>query len=255
MAGALDAFLTAQVFAFLLVFARVGTAMMMMPAMGEAFISPQIRVLIALGFSLLLVPVLQPGLPPIPQSTPAFVVLLAGEVTVGVFFGMACRLLLMTLETAGSLISLQTGLSSAAMFNPALGIQGTPFGAMLGAMGLVMIFSTDLHHMMLGAIANSYELFRPGAPLPLNDMADTIARIVGQTFLIATRMAAPFIIGGMALNVALGVLARLVPQMQIFFVALPVQIAGGLLLFMVSLGAVMALWVSTFEQFLLGVFS
>ena len=71
----------------------------------------------------------------------------------------------------------------------------------------------DLHHLLLAGIGNSYALFPPGGILPVNDFAETVMRLVGQSFSIGMQMAAPFVIGGIILNVALGVLSRLEDQL------------------------------------------
>jgi len=243
----LDAFLAGQVFALMFVFARIGTALVVLPVFGENFVSARVRLLLALALSLVLVPVLQDRIPPAPSAVPELVRLLAIEIAAGVFIGTVARVLLATLDTAGMIISLQTGLASAAIFNPALGVQGSPFGSFLGVSGLALIAVTDMHHMLLLGLASSYDLFVPGVGLPLGDFAETVGRALAQSFAIGFQMAAPFIIGGVLLNTALGVLARLVPQMQIFFVALPLQIGAGILLMMASLGAAMLLWLGALQ--------
>jgi flagellar biosynthetic protein FliR len=248
----LETFLNAQIYAFLLVFARVGTALMFMPVFGETFVSSTIRLLFALGMSLLLMPVLMPTLPVAPTDVPGLLTLIATEGFIGVFLGVIARLLMSTLEIAGMIISLQTGLAAAMMFNPSLGTQGSPFGSMLGVLGITIVVIADLHHLLLAGIGNSYALFPPGGVVPVNDFSETIMRLIGESFSIGTQMAAPFVVGGIILNVALGVLSRLVPQMQIFFVALPVQIGAGLLLFAISLGAAMLLWLTHFEEAVIG---
>jgi flagellar biosynthetic protein FliR len=250
----LDEFLIAQVFALLFVFARVGTALVILPVFGENFVSQRVRLLLALALSLLLVPVLQERIPPAPSSAPVLLRLLAIEVVAGVFIGTVARIFLATLDTAGMFISLQTGLASAAIFNPALGVTGSPFGSFLGMAGLALIAVTDLHHMLLLGLAASYDLFVPGVGLPMGDFAQTVGRALTQSFAIGFQMAAPFIIGGILLNTALGVLSRLVPQMQIFFVALPLQIGAGILLMMASAGAAMLLWLNALQSAFTGLF-
>lgn len=248
----LETFLSGQIYAFLLVFTRVGTALMFMPVFGETFVSASIRLLFALGMSLVLTPVLMPTLPVAPTDVPGLLTLIATEGFIGLFLGVVARLLMSTLEMAGMLISMQTGLAAAVMFNPSLGTQGSPFGSILGVLGITLVVVADLHHLLLAGLGNSYALFPPGGLLPVNDFAETVMRLVGQSFSIGMQMAAPFVIGGIILNVALGVLSRLVPQMQIFFVALPIQIGAGLLLFAISLGAAMLLWLNLLQETVLG---
>src|SRR5688572_30749494 len=115
----LETFLTTGVFAFLLVFVRIGTAMMIMPGVGDSFTPQNIRLYIALGFSLMLAPLLQPYIPSPLPALPMMFVLIATEFIVGMFIGTIARMLMAALDTAGMLISMSSGLSNAQVFNPA----------------------------------------------------------------------------------------------------------------------------------------
>src|SRR5438309_2593274 len=109
----LASFLPANAFAVMLVFARIGSALMLLPGFGELFVPQRYRLLLALLLSLMLAAVLAPVLPALPVGVPGLVALVVGEILVGVFVGTLARMLLMALETAGSIVSLQLGLSSA----------------------------------------------------------------------------------------------------------------------------------------------
>ncbi|WP_029008873.1 flagellar biosynthetic protein FliR [Azospirillum halopraeferens] len=237
-----------QIYVWLLVFARVGAAFMVMPTIGDPFVSARTRLLFALAVSVVVAPVLRPQLPPEPQQALALVTLIIGELTVGVFMGTIARLLVGALEVAGTIIATQSGLAMAQMFNPALGSQGTLPGALMGWLGLLMLFATDLHHLLIMAVVDSYHLFVPGAALPVNDMADLIARLVSRSFLIGVQMAAPFLIIGLMFGVALGILSKLAPQIQVFFLFMSTQVAIGLFLFALTLSGMMLFWLSHFES-------
>ncbi|MBV5336358.1 flagellar biosynthetic protein FliR, partial [bacterium] len=98
------------------------------------------------------------------------------------------------------------------------------------------IFITDLHQLQIMAVVESYQTFKVGAPLPVTDMADSIARTVEHSFLIGFQMSIPFIVSGMLFALALGLLSRLAPQIQVFFLFMSVQVALGLFLFAVAGG-------------------
>jgi flagellar biosynthetic protein FliR len=100
-------FLPANAFAALLIFARIGSAMMLLPGFGEAYVLQRYRLLLAVGISLLLLPILSPLLPAMPSSPATLVVMLGGEIAIGVFIGTLARMLLAALEMAGQFVSTQ----------------------------------------------------------------------------------------------------------------------------------------------------
>ena len=247
----LEQFLSTQLFSVMLIFARVGMALSLLPIIGEQFVSSNVRLLLALALSAVLAPVLGPGLPAMPADGLNLAMLIGGEVLVGAYLGTVARFLLLALEFAGVVMTLQTGLGAAQIFNPALGTPGSPYGSILGVLGLTIMLATNLHHILIEGIVASYQLFTPGTLLPLDDFLQVLTRLVGHSSLIGTKMAAPFLIAGIVFNVALAVLGRLVPQMQVFFVSLPLQVLGGFVLFLVGFSAAILLWYSDAETVLI----
>ena len=244
----LDQLLPANVFASLLIFARVGSAMMLLPGFGETFVLQRYRLLLALAIALLLTPVLGPQLPALPASASGLVALIGGEVMVGVFQGTVARILLSALDIAGTIVSLQLGLSAAQIFNPMLVQQSGIISAFYGILGVLMIFLTDLHHLMLRTVVDSYNVFIPGTLPPLGDLSEVIVRGAANAFQLGIEMAAPFIVLGTLFFVTLGVIGRLVPQLQLLFVVQPLQIVGGLCAFSLVLAAGMRWFLECFAQ-------
>lgn len=240
--------LEGDLYAYTLIFARVGSALMVLPGFGEVFIPPRVR----LSFGLLLCAAMLPALPDAPPPMPDTVLQLigpiAGEVIVGLFFGMFARVLVAAVETAGMIISFQMSLSNAVAFNPAMAAQGSIIGSFMSLSVLVVIFTSNTHHMIIGALAETYYLIPIGSPPPLADMADSMSHAVAGAFSIALRLAAPFVLVGLVFNTVLGVLARLMPQIQIFFVGIPLQLAGGLAIMFAALAAVLGFWLSRFQD-------
>lgn len=244
----IEQFLPANLFAAVLIFARIGAAMMLLPGFGELYVPQRFRLLLALLMAGLITPVLAPMLPPLPASPAALALMVLGEVVVGVFIGTLARMLVAALEMAGTMVSLQTGLSAATMFNP-LADQGSSLpSALYGMLGVVLIFVTDLDHLLLRAAVESYGLFTPGALPPVGDLTDTVTRFAAGSFRLAFEMAAPFIIVGLIFFVALGIIARMVPQLQVLFIAQPLQILGGLGLFAIVLVTGMRWFLTAFVQ-------
>ena len=244
----LQQLLDEQIFVWMLVFLRVGTAFSVMPTIGDAFITPRTRLLFALAVSVVVAPVIRPQLPPMPGSPFELLVLAAGEMTIGIFLGTIARLLMGTLEVAGTIISLQSGLANAQIFNPALATAGSLPGALMGWLGLLLLFVTDLHHLLIMAVVDSYSTFTPGAAIPVDDMANVVGQLVSKSFLLGVQMSAPFLITGVLFALALGLLNKLAPQVQVFQIFTSVQVLMGLFLFALTLGAMMLFWLSRFES-------
>jgi len=230
-------YLPANIFAALLIFARIGSAMMLLPGFGEAYVLQRYRLLLAVFISLLLLPILTPLLPPLPASPATLLVIIGAEVAIGVFIGTLARLLLAALEMAGEFVSLQSGLSNAVIFNPMQAQQSPIPSALYSALGVLLIFLTDMHHLMLRGLVDSYMIFTPGKLPPVGDLAQTVTHAVAGAFRLGIEIAAPFIVLGTVFFIGLGLIGRLVPQLQILFVSQPLQIMGGLLLFAFVLAA------------------
>jgi len=241
-------FLPTNIFAALLIFDRIGTAMMLLPGFGEIYVPQRFRLLLALIISALLLPILAPMLPGLPASPSQLFVILGTEFVIGLFIGTLARILLAALEMAGQVVSLQIGLSNATMFNPLQATQSAVPSALYSVLGVLLIFLTNMHHLMLRGLVDSYMIFAPGQMPPVEDLSQTAARAVAGSFRLAIEMAAPFIVLGTAFFVVLGLIGRLVPQIQVTFVSQPLQIMGGLLLFAFVVAAGMGWFLDAFVQ-------
>lgn len=248
MEQTLNTFLTTGVFAFILVFVRIGTAIAIMPGIGDSFVSPRIRLYIALGFALVLSPVVKPY---IPSPIPPFMtlgVLIAMEFVIGMFFGTIARILMAALDTAGMIMSMQSGLGNAQLFNPAFSSQGSLLGAMLSMAGVVLLFVTNMHHLLFMGLVGSYQMFPVGSVPDAGSMAEMVSGAVSASFLIAVEIAAPFIVVGMLMYIGMGVLTRLMPQVQVFMIAIPMQIMVSLITLVLVVSAGLLFWLSKFED-------
>lgn len=251
MQSFLEQLLVGNLFAFLLVFMRFGIVIMLMPGIGDSFVAPQIRLLFALAVSFVLTPVLSASLPAVPAAPAALIGVMATEAFVGFFIGTIMRILISALDTAGNIVSAQMGLSAATMLNPSTESQGAMLSAVYSSLGVTILLVTDLHHQMLAGIVESYKMYPAGGHLPeMGELAQSIGRIVTLAFRIGVQIAVPFIVVGTLLQVGFGVLGRLMPQLQIFFLALPAQIFLGFLLLAVTLSAGILYWLNGYETVL-----
>lgn len=247
----LEELLPAEIFAVLLIFVRVGSALMLLPGFGEPYVSPRLRLLLALTIALLIAPLIADGLPALPDSAALLVLLILGEVLVGVFLGTIARLFIAALTTTGMVIAYMSTMANALVNDPSAAQQGSIAGSFLAVTAVLLIFTLNLHHVMLMAVVDSYELFAPGQVPPIADFSDMVTRVVAKTFLLSVQLAAPFVGVGLIFFLGLGLLGRLMPQMQVFFVAMPVQIAAGLVVLAIALPAMLRWFIGGFEETLL----
>lgn len=241
--------LPAEVYGAGLVFARIGALVMLLPGVGETAVPPRIRMGFAFLLSLALYPVVRAGLPPIPTDVPGLASQVGLEVLIGLAIGVLLRLFLSSLTVAGEIISIQTTLSFAQTANP-LQAQPTPtIGTFLTLIGVTLIFSTDLHQLFIAAMAKSYVLFAPGKAAPVKDFAALAIRTTSSTFALGLQLSAPLIVFSLVFNIAAGLVARAMPQFQIFFIATPLTVLLGLSVFALGLGVFGLVWVDRFRDF------
>jgi flagellar biosynthesis protein FliR len=237
--------LSGIILTYLLVFSRVGAMMMLLPGVGTMGVPARVRLVLALAVSFALTPTVQNLYPAAaPQTMIALVILIGQEITAGVLVGAMAAVIMSALQVAGFLIASQIGLAYAQTLDPTQNTQGAVVGNFLTLLGTVMIFATDLHHLAIGAIAGSYRMIPPGAALPTADMAQLVIRLVSSSFALGFQLAAPFLVFGFAIYAALGILAKLMPQLQIFFVAVPINILCGFVIMLAMLGSMITLFLS-----------
>jgi flagellar biosynthetic protein FliR len=251
MQSILNDLLVGNAFALLLIFMRFGTALMVMPGIGDAFTPMQTRLLFALALSFVMLPVLSVtgSVPPMPGSTAAMVGLLLSEAFIGIFLGTVMRILVSALDTAGSVISMQSGFSNAMIFNPVTATQGSLVGGLYSMLGVVLLLSTNMYHFMLASVVESYQAFPVESALPsMQDFSDAIVQSVSVAFKIGIQLSLPFIVVGLLMQIGFGLLGRLMPQIQVFFLALPLQIWLSLIILALALSTGMLYWLGSYEE-------
>lgn len=242
-------FLPALVAAFLLTFARIGTMVMLMPGVGELNLPSRVRLAIALVLTAVILPAHQGAYQVDLKELGPVLVMLFQEIFIGAVLGMTARLAVSALQVAGSVVAQQLGLGFVTAVDPTQNQQGMLVGNFLSVLGVTLIFATDMHYLVIAALNDSYKIFQPGLMPLMGDVAKHITQIITTSFRIGIQIAAPFLVFGLLFNVGLGVLSRLMPQMQVFFIGLPLSILLGLMLLVLVIGAMMG----TFVGYLQGV--
>jgi len=235
--------------AFVLAFARIGAMVMLLPGLGEQNIPVRVKLSIALLLTLIILPLHRQAYQVDLQSMAALMVLMVHEIVIGIVLGATARVTLSALQVAGSVIAQQMGLGFVQSVDPTQGQQGVLIGNFLTMLGVTLLFTTDSHHLVIAALNDSYQVFAPGEIMPSGDVAALATRAFTAAFRIGLQLSAPFLVFGLVFNIGLGVLARLMPQMQVYFVGVPLSIFAGFLIF----GIVIVAMMGTFLDYFIGV--
>ena len=240
-----------EVYKYLLIFLRIGSAIMLMPGFMTTYINMRYRLSIALGISVVLYPFLADILPPPPTDYLDHVKMYMLEITYGVFFGLMMQITFTALSLAGNFAGTAIGFSNAQLFDPSTQTQSIVLESFFSITALTVIFVTDLHHTMLSAVIASYDLFPAGASLPDADMANYMSKALGESFVTGFRLASPFIAFTIIFYSGMGLVSRLMPQLNIFFLSLPLQLYLGIGLLFITLPAIIFWFIEYFERSLM----
>ena len=245
----LSQFLTSELFSFFMIFCRLGSALMLMPGFSETYVPVRIRLLLAVMISIIMSQALSGQLPPVPTTLFGLLSIVAAETLVGVFIGSLSRMVIAAVDVAGMIIAYQSSLASALTQSVSTSQgQGTVISNLLGYAALVLIFVTDLHHVMLRGIADSYTLFLPGQFPPVDSFAELAARTMSGAFRMSMQIASPYIISGLLLYLTAGIMSRLMPNIQIFFILMAPQLLMSFCMLLVSCSAILLWYMEYFKD-------
>ena len=231
------------------VFGRVGAMLMLLPGFGEPAIPARIRLSFALAVAIAVAPSVAPHVPAPTDTAFGMAGQVILEVLIGLIFGGAARMLMSAAATAGQIAGTEIGIAFAQTADPTATQSGQILSVFLSVMGVAMIFATGLDRMFLQGIAGSYDVIAPGTPAPVGDAAELALNTAASAFRVGFQMAMPVIAAGMIFRIGLGVLARLIPQIQVFFVVMPLQVMGGFAVFALGLSAGMLIWLDSLQTY------
>lgn len=244
----LEELLSLNLFGFFLIFARIGSALALMPGISATYVPVRMRLGLALAISFVMAPVLIGNLPVRPPTVAAMALLIAGEVVIGAFIGTIGMILLAALHTAGTVIAYVSSMANALIQDPISEQQSSTVAGFLLTLGIVLVFAADLHHLMIMAVADSYSLIIPGRALPMGDISNVIGRRVADSFALGLKLASPLVIVGLTYYIGLGFLGRLMPQLQVFFFGLPFQIGVQIWVLAITITGIMMAFLQNFGE-------
>ncbi|QOL20432.1 flagellar biosynthetic protein FliR [Candidatus Bodocaedibacter vickermanii] len=217
-----------------------------MPGFGDLHIPFRMRMMIAVGVATAFALTLK--VPSYPVNSFYMSAMLISEYLTGTFLGFTLKLFLSALETAGTIMSQSIGLSNALVPNLVDHDQTSILTSFFTLSGVTFIFVFDLHHLILWGVYNSYELIPIGTLNILQDKALLITHTVNDAFAYALKFSMPFFIFGNIIYIGMGILNKLIPQIQVFFLSMPIQILVGLIILMFSVGFILTSFLEYVSQ-------
>jgi flagellar biosynthesis protein FliR len=218
-----------QLILLLIIFVRVITVLSVAPIFNNEVIPTQVRIAISLFFSFTLFPLLRNQMPHINLDILSFVVVVVLEVIVGVMIGFMINLIFLAMQIAGELMGFDLGLNVATIYDPDTG-SNPVLGKFFYYISLLIFLLLNGHHFIIDAIKISYESVPISGFILSNDLIEKVIKISSVIFIVAIKIAAPVLISLFLTNIALGIMARVVPQMNIFVIGFPLKIGVGLLI-------------------------
>lgn len=211
--------------------------MILAPFWGSPLVPGQVRIYLALLVSALLMPVVRAPIPPdAAASLFALVFSVASELMLGFIFAYIAVLLFAAVQMAGQLVDIQVGFGIANVFDPVSGAQVTLIGQVLYMAAIFVFILLDGHHMMMKGLADSFSIAPPGRPFSGVEPVQLLVERGGSLmFILAAQVAAPAMTALFLVNLAMGLVSRVLPQINIFLVGLPLNVGIGLLVLAASM--------------------
>ena len=238
------------VLGFTLVFLRISALLAIIPVIGERAVPIRVKAGLALLIAIIVFPTLHLKLPTLFKDAGVVAVGLAmtGEVFIGVIIGFAVRIIFAGIQFGANMIGLQMGLAIANVFDPVSSSQVSIIAEFYYLFAMLIFLAVDAHHLLIYAVVDSYRFVAPFGFQLSGSLMEAVVMSINGLFVTAIKICAPVMAVLLFSNMALGVVARTVPQINIFIVGMPLNIATGLLI----LGMTVPFTVSAVQRILTG---
>ena len=241
------------VYAVLIIFCRVGTILMFIPGIGETLIPTRIKLLFSILLTIMLTPILSISDDMTLPNNPIQLGLnIATEIIIGLFIGLFLKIIISAVNTLGFIISNVMGLSAATLVDPSqVSQQGTLLGNFFVILSIVLIFAFGIDHDIIKGITASYKTFKIGGSTEFyTDYTKSIIMAANDAWILGVKMSISFIIIGLLINIGGGVLSRLMPQLHIFFLILPLQALIGFFMLSIMVSSIMIWFIEEYKHYI-----
>ncbi len=236
-----------QFLVFLLVLARVGALLVFAPVFGSQAVPVQVKAGLSLIVAVLLALTLRPQVVPVPWGL-GFALRVGGEVLIGIAVGYVATLLFEAVQLAGELAGVQMGFGIVNVIDPLTSVQVSLVGQFKFMLAVLLFLAVNGHRVIVEAIGQSFQVIPPGRFVFETGIGQHFVGLFGQMLVIAVKLAAPVLVALLLASFAEGIIARTVPQINIFIVGFGIRIAFGIFILMLSVGFFVLVMTRQFEQ-------
>jgi len=219
-----------EILAGILVLLRISMMMSFIPVLSHQSIPTQIKVGFIVTVTVVVLPVVLDSIPPVPADPILYAVLGLQELVIAGMLSLLAQLIFTSVQFAGQIMSYQVGMAIANVFDPSTQAQGAVTGTFASVLAMLLWLATNTHLMFMQALIDSFSLFPPGQPWSFTGW-EMLSSAASAMFVLAIKLVAPVMILVFFVYVALGLVSRAVPQIQVFFVSFPITIGVGFFVF------------------------
>lgn len=233
---------------FFITLVRLSGVFATAPFYADKGVNIKARLTIAVVLSIAIAPAVSQHIPTIPGSVGLLLLVILGEFFIGLLLGFGAKLLMLAVNIAGDFMAAIMGLQAASMFDTRSGSNTTSISSMLSIMALAAFIALDLHLYLLQAFIESYNIIGFNKAMDLGEVAQAIILTVSKSMILGVKMAAPVVVTNFIINCSLGVLNRLVPQIHVFFISMPLTMLSGIFILVLSIASMLILFTEEVEN-------
>jgi len=233
----------------LVVMTRVGPLVFLMPVIGNNSVPPQVKALFTLVLSLILVPAVNVSASAMPNSPIGYAVFVGCEVAFAAILSILARLVFDATDLAGQVVSISMGMGMAGTMDPEFGVQVSLVGFLWNLIAILIFLAIDGHHFILRLLVESFDWLHPGTIRLTDATFEGIMKGSTHMFVLGIQIMAPAAVALFFAHVAMGIVAKIVPQIPIMLVAMPVNIALGFTFVLLSMGYLLPLFIKNFNAY------
>ena len=237
-----------QFLSLVIIITRVGPLIFFMPVLGSRSVPSQVKVLITLLISLILVPSIEVNPSDLPVTVLGFILFTASEIAFGATLAVFTRLVFAAVEISGQMVGVQMGMGMAAAMDPEFGTQVPLIGQFFNLVAILLFLSVNGHHIFFQTLVESFNWVHPGKLYLTDATYRGMMQGVAHMFVLAVKIMAPASAVLIFSHVAMGIVAKTVPQIPILMVGMPLNITLGLLFVGLSLGYFLPIMVRNFDM-------
>jgi len=233
---------------FFITLVRLTGIFLTVPVYADKAVSAKVRLSIALVFSIALAPIVSEYVPTIPKSVSLLILVVLGEFLIGILLGFGAKLFMLAMNIAGDFMAAMMGLQAASMMDPRSGSNTTTLSSMLSLIALAAFLSMDFHLYIIRAFIESYNIIGFNKAMDLGEVAMAIIATVSKVTALGVKIASPIVVANFIVNCALGILNRLVPQIHVFFISMPLTMLIGIFILVLTLASMLILFTEEIEN-------